>query len=99
MIQQRVLPPEFAEFVLEGDEIAADGDDRQLLGDAGKDGRIVGIEDPLRPVAVAKCFAHMPDFGVVAAADQLEQDRIWARVRQFQRIEVVKRREFLVAAD
>jgi hypothetical protein len=41
----------------------------------------------------------MADFGVLAAADQLQQDRAGTRVGDFKRVEVVKRGEFLVAAN
>ena len=48
---------------------------------------------------VPQRFAEVPDFGVVAAADQLEQDAVRPGVGDFERVEVVQRREFLVAAN
>ncbi len=88
------------EIVFEGQEIARNGDDRQLLGDAGKDRLGRGIHDPLGPVmAAAKRLAEMANLGVMPAADQLEQRAVRAGVGQFQRVKVVERREFLVAAN
>ena len=44
-------------------------------------------------------FAHMADFGIMAAADELQQDGGRSRIGQLERIEIVERRKFLVAAD
>jgi hypothetical protein len=40
-------------------------------------------------MAAAQRLAEMADFGIMPAADELEQGAVRTRVRQFQRIEVV----------
>ena len=87
------------ELVLEGEEIAGDGDDRQLLGDAGQDRGAGGVDDPLDCDVRLERLAKVTDFGVFAAADQLEEGAAGAGIGKLQGVEVVKGREFAVAAD
>jgi hypothetical protein len=80
-------------------KVARNGDNRQLAGDARQQGWRRSVDDPLDRDVILQPVAQVTDLGVLAAADEFEQDRVRSSIGNFERVEVVQRRKFLVAPD
>lgn len=87
------------EQILEGEGFAACRDDRQPAGDAREQRRIGRVAD-LRDIdAALDVLADVANFGILAAADHLQQDAARPGIGNFQRVEIADRRELPVAAN